>query len=295
MPMGELTRRGRRARGPDRRRGRTSSPSGSYEAPDWPTRFALLERAIAARVLDAPPVAPELEWAWQRLIDDRRRRAGRRAGARSSGCSRRHLAASFREQSACRRRRWRGCCGSSAPSSGCAAAPTWRTLALDCGYYDQAHFNRDFRAFAGVTPTEYRVTSVQDISACPPSVRAMIIPTLRYKDAKAAIDFLDRAFGFERHAVHEVDGVIGHAELHARRGMVMLGTAGQGDPQFETGRTSIYVVVDDPDALYERAKARGRGDHARAPGHGLRLARVLGQGSRGQRLELRDVRSICRG
>jgi uncharacterized glyoxalase superfamily protein PhnB len=86
----------------------------------------------------------------------------------------------------------------------------------------------------------------------------MIIPALRYDDAKAAIDFLDRAFGFHRKAVHEnEDGTIGHAELTSGRGMVMIGSTGAGDKQFDTGRASIYVIVEDPDAAHERAKAAG--------------------------------------
>jgi uncharacterized glyoxalase superfamily protein PhnB len=86
----------------------------------------------------------------------------------------------------------------------------------------------------------------------------MIIPTLRYKDAKGAIDFLESAFGFERKDVSEnEDGTVGHAELTSGRGMVMLGTSGVGDPQFETAHSSIYVIVADPDALYDRAKAAG--------------------------------------
>jgi uncharacterized glyoxalase superfamily protein PhnB len=85
----------------------------------------------------------------------------------------------------------------------------------------------------------------------------MIIPTLRYKDAHAAIDFLERAFGFERKAVYEDGGTVHHAELTSGRGMVMLGTAGAGDPLFDTHRSSAYVVVSDPDAMYERAKAGG--------------------------------------
>ncbi|GAA3404199.1 DUF6597 domain-containing transcriptional factor [Paenibacillus hodogayensis] len=31
----------------------------------------------------------------------------------------------------------------------------WSAIALDCGYYDQSHFIKDFRAFSGLSPTDY--------------------------------------------------------------------------------------------------------------------------------------------
>jgi AraC-like DNA-binding protein len=34
----------------------------------------------------------------------------------------------------------------------------WAQLALDCGYYDQAHFIHEFRAFSGLTPTAYQTS-----------------------------------------------------------------------------------------------------------------------------------------
>ena len=85
----------------------------------------------------------------------------------------------------------------------------------------------------------------------------MIIPTLRYQDAKSAIDFLERAFGLERREVVENEnGTVGHAELRCGRGAVMVGTSRPGD-RFETGHAVLYVIVDDPDAHHDRAKAAG--------------------------------------
>ncbi|MGH8122517.1 MAG: VOC family protein, partial [Rudaea sp.] len=58
------------------------------------------------------------------------------------------------------------------------------------------------------------------------NTRATIIPSLRYRDALAAIDWLCRAFGFEKHAVYADNGVVHHAQLTFGNGMIMLGSVG---------------------------------------------------------------------
>ena len=88
-----------------------------------------------------------------------------------------------------------------------------------------------------------------------------IFPALRYRDARAAIDFLGRAFGFEpRMVVDGENGTVAHAELTLGRAMIMLGSA---RPPEEGGYSKVapppgsganYVVVDDPDAVHARAR-----------------------------------------
>ena len=93
-----------------------------------------------------------------------------------------------------------------------------------------------------------------------------VIPALQYQDAPAAIEFLCQAFGFERKAVYEgKGGTIEHAELTLGNGMIMLGSVKDTDygkllvrPRNAGGVTmSVYVVVQDPDAHFARAKAAG--------------------------------------
>ncbi len=55
---------------------------------------------------------------------------------------------------------------------------------------------------------------------------ATVISCLRYRDAPAAIDWLQRAFGFEPQlVVPDAHGGIAHAQLRFGNGMVMLGSA----------------------------------------------------------------------
>jgi uncharacterized glyoxalase superfamily protein PhnB len=101
-------------------------------------------------------------------------------------------------------------------------------------------------------------------------VKPAIIPSLRYVDAIAAIDFLCRAFGFERHAVFtdEADAtIVHHAQLVLDGNMIMLGSArptpGQPDFRLKTAAEAggvtmtVYVVVDAIEEHFARAEAAG--------------------------------------
>jgi uncharacterized glyoxalase superfamily protein PhnB len=109
-----------------------------------------------------------------------------------------------------------------------------------------------------------------------------IVPSLRYRDAPAMIDWLCRVLGFERHAVYEDgEGGIAHAQLRFGDGMLMLGStrddawgarfaapADIGDRVTQ----SCYCIVADTDGHYARAKAAGAEivDELHSPEHGGR-------------------------
>jgi AraC-like DNA-binding protein len=136
------------------------------DAPGWPERFALVERAFAARIAEAPGADPGVAWSFGVLAG-----SGGLAPigglATELGWSHRRLIARFRDalglppKLVARIIRFERLGRLVATD----AAIDWARAAVDCGYYDQAHLARDVRDLAGVTPTELRllgVNSVQD-------------------------------------------------------------------------------------------------------------------------------------
>ena len=121
---------------------------------DWAARFDRLDREIMARISTAN-VPPTMSWAVNQLV---RRHGQLSIGtlAEETGWSHRHLVRQFTEEIGLTPKVL-----ARVLRFGQAAERLVRTtgghladIAADCGYYDQAHFTRDFRAFAGVTPTE---------------------------------------------------------------------------------------------------------------------------------------------
>jgi AraC-like DNA-binding protein len=126
------------------------------EVDGWDERFALLDAALARRLHEAEPTPPEVGWAWGTLVGSRGRRPVR-AVATELGWSERRLLRAFRvhvgpaPKTFARMLRFHR----AVERLRTEREPDLGRIALECGYYDQAHFNRDFRAFAGAPPTEF--------------------------------------------------------------------------------------------------------------------------------------------
>ena len=93
---------------------------------------------------------------------------------------------------------------------------------------------------------------------------ATVIPALRYRNALAMIEWLCKAFGFEKHAVYADGDTVHHAQLSWQPGGgVMLGSVKDtpDDPwPIPPGTGGAYVVTegtDDIDAIHKRATAAG--------------------------------------
>lgn len=83
-----------------------------------------------------------------------------------------------------------------------------------------------------------------------------LYPGLAYRDAQAAIGWLERVFGFEELLVVPGAGAgVAHAELRFGNGVLMLGSLRDGDGALR--QRAPYVYVADVDAHHERALAAG--------------------------------------
>lgn len=128
----------------------------------WAERFALLDAVLAERAACGPAASPEVAWAWRRLRDSHGS-VPISALRAEVGWSHRHLVARFREQvgmspkSVARVLRFERAIAELAGGRGALA-----DLALRCGYYDQAHLNREFRDLAGCSPTQYLAAQLPD-------------------------------------------------------------------------------------------------------------------------------------
>src|SRR5690348_1887202 len=87
--------------------------------------------------------------------------------------------------------------------------------------------------------------------------------TLRCKNAESMIAWLKDVLGFRERVIYRRDNVVVHAELSFGSSILMLGADrpdayGKRVGELEGRRTdSVYLAVDDPDALYAKVKASG--------------------------------------
>ncbi|HWC27038.1 MAG TPA: helix-turn-helix transcriptional regulator [Solirubrobacteraceae bacterium] len=129
----------------------------------WAARFAALDAFLLRRLRAAREARPDVAYAWSRL-DAARGDIPIAQLCRELGCSARHLSARFGEQVGMSPKAFsRVLRFERAVSLLIDGAPPGKVSAI-CGFADQSHLNREFRALAGRAPGAFAasVINVQD-------------------------------------------------------------------------------------------------------------------------------------
>ena len=133
------------------------------EAEDWPARFYLMDRFLLERLGRGRPMSPDVAWAFKSLQASN---GARSIGAlsRDLSCSRKTLIQRFHAQIGLSPKSVANILRFAFAVDRIKAADeeSWADLAIACGYYDQAHFNRDFRRYSGRTPREFQAAMLPD-------------------------------------------------------------------------------------------------------------------------------------
>ena len=126
------------------------------DAQSWAQRFDVVESFLLRRLADSAPPLPAVEWTWAHL----RRTGGAvpiQTLADEIGWSHRRLIARFREQIGVAPKTFARVIRFDRAVSALRASGRRGIgeVAFECGYFDQAHMNREFRELAGTTPARF--------------------------------------------------------------------------------------------------------------------------------------------
>jgi AraC-like DNA-binding protein len=138
----------------------------------WEQRFAVIDELLLRQVRDNQTVSQEVAHAWRRLLA-----SGGTAAvpelAREAGWSSRRLGTRFRTEiglgpkQAARVVRFDRARRLLQRRVAAAGPPDLAALAAACGYYDQAHLAREFRALAGCPPSRWLAEEFRNVQAAP--------------------------------------------------------------------------------------------------------------------------------
>ena len=134
------------------------------EAPDWPSRFAVLDSALLDRLVESDQPRPEVVHACHRLL---RGDVPIAVVAEEVGWSGRHLTDRFRAEVGLRPKEAARVARFDRARRALRPATRLADIAAGHGFADQSHLVREFHAFAGCAPSTWLADEFGFVQALP--------------------------------------------------------------------------------------------------------------------------------